>query len=137
MAHRSRCCRCRARSYRDGGSAVNPFIEECRTEWKRLRVPDAIANEMAADLASDLAEAEAEGVSAEEVLGSGAFAPRSFAASWATERGVIPSSPVRANPLRKPVSLAVIGAVSVLAALGAVVFLAASRTGSAIEVAPH
>jgi hypothetical protein len=116
---------------------VNPFIEECRREWRRLRVPDAVANEMATDLASDLGEAEAEGISAEEVLGSGAFDPRSFAASWAAERGVIPSSPVRANPLRRPVNLIVIATGSVLGAVGAALILFASRTGSSISVAPQ
>jgi hypothetical protein len=71
---------------------MSEFVDECRREWKRLRVPDAVANEMAADLEADLKEAEAEGASAEDVLGSGAFDPRSFAASWAAERGVIPPS---------------------------------------------
>ena len=45
------------------------FIEECRYEWKRLGVPDAMADEMAAELEADLAEAEADGVSAAEILG--------------------------------------------------------------------
>lgn len=67
---------------------MSEFVEECRREWRRLSVPDAIANEMAADLEADLKEAEAEGASAEEVLGSGAFDPRAFAAAWAAERGV-------------------------------------------------
>ena len=31
---------------------MNEFIEECRREWRRLGVPDPIANEMAADLAA-------------------------------------------------------------------------------------
>ena len=48
---------------------MNEFVEECRREWRRLGVPDPVANEMAADLAADLEEAEAEGCSAEEVLG--------------------------------------------------------------------
>jgi hypothetical protein len=48
---------------------VSEFVEECRREWRRLRVPDLVANEMAAYLAADLREAEAEGASAEEVLG--------------------------------------------------------------------
>ncbi|MBV9410020.1 MAG: hypothetical protein JO148_00375 [Acidimicrobiia bacterium] len=69
---------------------MTEFVDACRQEWKRLGVPDAVANEMAADLEADLDEAKAEGVSAEEVLGSGAFDPRSFAAEWATERGVVP-----------------------------------------------
>jgi hypothetical protein len=72
---------------------MNDFVERCRLEWKRLRVPDAVADEMAADLAADLDEAKAEGISAEEVLGSSIFDPPSFAASWAAERGVIPPPP--------------------------------------------
>lgn len=52
-------------------------------------MPDPVANEMAADLAADLAEAEAEGASAEQVLGSGAFDPHAFAASWAAAAAVI------------------------------------------------
>src|SRR5438128_11349072 len=93
MAGSARCRRCRAGSRRSGGGAVKDFVEECRREWKRLRVPDPVANEMAADLAADLEEAEAEGVSPEELLGSGASDPRSFAASWAAARGVGQRSP--------------------------------------------
>jgi len=80
---------------------MNEFIEECRRAWKRLGVPAPVANEMATDLAADLQEADAEGVSPEEVLGSGAFDPQSFAASWAAERGVIdrPRSPRTRRPL--------------------------------------
>ena len=37
------------------------FVEECRQEWKRLRVPDPVANEMAADLEADLKEAGGRG----------------------------------------------------------------------------
>lgn len=72
---------------------MNDFVEECRREWKRLGVPDPIANEMAADLAADIAEAEAEGASAETVVGSGAFDPRSFARAWAAERGLVGQAP--------------------------------------------
>ena len=89
---------------------MNPFVEECRREWKRLGVPDAVANEMAADLEVDLAEAEADGTSAEEVLGTGAFDAPSFAAAWAAERGVIPqpapSEPTRARRSRAPYAIA-------------------------------
>jgi hypothetical protein len=77
---------------------VNEFVEECRREWRRLHVPDAIANEMAADLEADLKEAEAEGASPEEVLGSGAFDPRLFAASWAAERGVAQQTAATVSP---------------------------------------
>ena len=62
---------------------MSSFVDECRKEWSRLGVPEAEANEMATDLEADLAEAKAEGVSPEEVLGNGYFDPRSFAASWA------------------------------------------------------
>jgi hypothetical protein len=41
---------------------VSEFVDECRREWRRLGVPDPVANEMAADLTADLEEAEAEGV---------------------------------------------------------------------------
>ena len=84
---------------------MSDFVEQCRQEWRRLGVPDPLAEEMAADLAADLREAEAEGVSAEEFLGSSVFDPRSFAASWATERGIIPAPPSRGNARRKPLVL--------------------------------
>ncbi|MBV9040385.1 MAG: hypothetical protein JOZ68_05250 [Acidimicrobiia bacterium] len=70
---------------------MTEFVDACRQEWKRLGVPDPVANEMAADLDADLDEAQADGVAAEEVLGSSAFDPRSFAAEWATARGVVPA----------------------------------------------
>jgi len=70
---------------------VSEFIDECRREWRRLGVPEPAANEMAADLAADLEEAAQDGVAAEQVLGSGAFDPRAFAASWASERGLVPT----------------------------------------------
>lgn len=98
---------------------MSDFVKQCRREWERLGVPDPVANEMAADLAADLAEAEAEGVSAEEVLGSSAFDPRSFATSWAAERGVIPSAPQRKSASRKPLVLAALATVTVIAVLGA------------------
>ena len=72
---------------------MSQFVEQCRQEWRRLGVADPLAEEMAADLTSDLEEAETEGVSAEELLGSSASDPRSFAASWASERGIIPTPP--------------------------------------------
>ena len=55
---------------------MNEFVEECRREWRRLGVPDPIANEMAADLTADIEEAESEGGTAEDVVGNGAFDPR-------------------------------------------------------------
>ena len=67
------------------------FIEECRYEWKRLGVPDSMAEEMATELEADLAEAQADGVSAAEILGESD--PRRFAATWARERGLVSDPP--------------------------------------------
>jgi hypothetical protein len=85
---------------------MSDFVERCRGEWRRLGVPDARAEEMATDLAADLDEAEAEGISAEELLGSSALDPRSFAASWAAERGLIPEEPGRDERRRPRVLIA-------------------------------
>ena len=68
---------------------MSDFVDQCRREWKRLGVPNPVAEEMAADLASDIREAEADGVTIEEFLGSSASDPRAFAASWAGERGLL------------------------------------------------
>jgi hypothetical protein len=119
---------------------VNQFIEECRREWKRLRVPDLVANEMAADLAADLEEAESEGASAADLLGGGASDARSFAASWAAERGVIPPPRRTARLRRRSLVLAAIAALTVIAAIGAALVLFASSDASptaAIAVPPE
>jgi hypothetical protein len=102
---------------------MSDFVEQCRREWKRLRVPDPLAEEMAADLASDLGEAEAEGVSAEELLGSSASDPRSFAASWAAERGIIPVPPSQRNARRRPFVLSAFTALSAIALIVAALLL--------------
>jgi hypothetical protein len=102
---------------------MSDFAEQCRREWTRLGVPDPLAEEMAADLASDLREAEAEGVSAEELLGSSAFDPRSFAASWAAERGIIPVPPSRGNARRRPLVLVAFTALGAIALIGAALLL--------------
>jgi hypothetical protein len=108
---------------------VNDFVEQCRREWKRLRVPDAVASEMAADLTADLKEAEAEGASAEEVLGSGATDPRSFAAAWAAERAVIPPPRWTARPPGRSLVLATT-ALTILTAVGAALVIFASPRAS-------
>jgi len=100
---------------------VSEFVEECRREWRRIGVPDPVANEMAADLAADLEEAEAEGGSPEDVLGNSAFDPRRFAAAWATARGVT-GRPITDRPSlwRPPVAIALtvlLGALTVGASL--------------------
>jgi hypothetical protein len=102
---------------------MTDFVEQCRREWKRLGVPDPLAEEMAADLASDLREAEADGVPAEELLGSSAFDPCSFAASWATERGIIPVPPSRGSARRRPLVLVAFTALAAIALLGAALLL--------------
>ena len=114
---------------------MSEFVDECRREWKRLRVPDPVANEMAADLAADLEEAEAEGASAEEVLGSGAFDPRSFAASWAAERGVVPPPPGQGaspSPRRSRMPVAIAIAVFVATIVVGLVMLT-SRPGVSVQ----
>jgi hypothetical protein len=124
---------------------VIEFIQECRQEWKRLGVPDPIANEMAADLTADIEEAEAEGGSAEDVLGTSLFDPRRFAAAWAGARGVTaPSEPVDPfTPLGRQrqrwyrpamvIALAVIGFMVTLAAAA----LALGRHSMAVAATTH
>jgi hypothetical protein len=70
---------------------MNAYVEECRREWKRLGVPDLLAEEMATELEGDLAEAQDDGVSAAEFLGESD--PRRFAATWARERGLVSEPP--------------------------------------------
>jgi hypothetical protein len=115
---------------------VNEFVEECRREWKRLGVPEPVANEMAADLTADLREAEEEGGTPEDVLGSAAFDPRAFAAAWALERGVTqtvqpPSTQPPSTPGRRHRSTAAIVAFALVAVTGAVLLAASFAAGSA------
>jgi len=84
---------------------MNDFVEQCRQEWRRRGVPDSLVEEMATELAADLSEAEAEGVSAEELLGRSASDPRSFAATWAAERGIVRKQPSQTTHRRRPVFL--------------------------------
>jgi hypothetical protein len=102
---------------------MSDFVAQCRREWKRLGVPDPLAEEMATDLATDLREAAAEGVSAEELLGASAFDPSAFAAAWAAERGIIPA-PRGASAHRRPLFLAVFTAVAAIALVVSAALLA-------------
>jgi hypothetical protein len=95
---------------------VNQFIEECRREWRRLRVPKSVADDMAAELETDLTEAAGEGVTPEELLGGDA---RSFAQSWAAERRVTRSS------RRKRIVLALLALLVCLAVVGATLAIVA------------
>jgi hypothetical protein len=107
---------------------MTQFVDECRREWKRLNVPDAVANEMAAELEADLRDAEADGLSPEEVLGDGVFDPRSFAAAWASERGVTPTPAGPPPRSHRTVVAAVIGALSILVLAAGIAVLTARPT---------
>jgi hypothetical protein len=93
---------------------MSTFVEECRREWKRLGVPELLADEMATDLEADLAEAHADGVSAAEILGESD--PRRFATAWASERGLVSEQPPKKSRKRFWVWLAV--ALAVLFVVG-------------------
>lgn len=103
---------------------MSEFVEQCRREWRRLGVADPLAEEMAADLASDLDEAEAEGVSAADYLGASASDPRSFAASWASERGIIPTPAGVEKGRRRPPALVAFTALAAITVLVAALLLA-------------
>ena len=83
---------------------MTAFVEDCRREWRRLGVPDGLADEMATDLEADLAEAQADGVSAAEMLGESD--PRRFAANWANERGLVSERPPKQSRARLWIGLA-------------------------------
>jgi hypothetical protein len=114
---------------------MSQFVEECQKEWSRLGVAQATANEMAADLELDLAEAEADGVSPEEVLGNGYFDARAFAGEWARARGVVSlnaNARTRETPARaRPLALALIAPVCLVVAGLGLVMLLGSHVGSA------
>jgi hypothetical protein len=110
---------------------VSEFVEECRREWRRLGVPDPIANEMAADLTADIEEAEAEGGSAEDVLGNSVFDPRRFAASWAGARGVTAPPLSDRPPVRRTVPAIALTALAALFALIAIALLIGRHSASA------
>lgn len=110
---------------------MSQFVEDCRREWKRLRVPDLVADEMAAELAADLDEAAAEGASPEEVLGDAASDPRSFASAWAAERGVVPARSPSARLWRRSPLPVAIAALTIVAAVGAVLVVFESPNAAA------
>jgi hypothetical protein len=111
---------------------VNEFVEQCRREWRRLGVPDLVADEMAAELAADLEEARAEGMSLKDVLGSGAADARSFAAMWAAERGVAPSRQRGGKRVGLLAALAVFAATAIT---GAVLVVVSSPSTSRTRIA--
>jgi hypothetical protein len=117
---------------------VNEFVTACRSEWKQLGVPDPVADEMAAELAADLEEAEAEGASVEDVLGGSASDPSAFAAAWAVERGLIGQPVANGRGLApRARTLAVLGAFAIVVIVGAVlVVVAASSPPGRVTIRP-
>ncbi len=117
------------------------FVEQCRREWRRVGVADPLADEMAADLTSDLEEAEAEGVSAAEYLGASASDPRLFAASWASERGIIPAPPSREKGRRTPLVLAAFTCLAAITVIASALLLATGEPRVALKTSgttlPH
>jgi hypothetical protein len=107
---------------------TDDFVAACRREWDRLHVAAEVAEEMAAELRADLADAAAEGVSAEELLGAGAYDARGFAASWAAERGVVPARRSRRTGVLAGVAVA-------LAAIGIAAGLLSVRSTTPTETA--
>jgi hypothetical protein len=114
---------------------MSRFVDDCRREWSRLGVPEAVSNEMAADLDADLAEAEAEGASPEEVLGNGVFDAASFAASWAWARGVVPPNPHDTSRVRRPAWIVAVSALLSLVAVVAGLVIIGHRSASAAATA--
>ena len=110
---------------------MSEFVEECRKEWSRLGVSGHLSNEMAADLEADLAEAQADGVSPEEVLGNGIFDPTAFAASWAAARGIVRAGPqTRTGTRHRTWALAAAALVSAAAAMVGLLILVVRPMGS-------
>lgn len=102
---------------------MSEFVQQCRREWSRLGVPVSAAEEMATELAADLSDAQAAGMSAEEYLGASAADPQAFAAAWAAERGIIPTTPDREPRRRKPLVLVAFTAAAALTLIVAAVLL--------------
>jgi hypothetical protein len=114
---------------------MTAFVEECRQEWKRLGVPELLAEEMATELEADLAEAAADGISAAEMLGESD--PRRFAATWARERGLVAEPPPKKSHKRLWIGLAVgLLIVVVVLPMLALVTLGATSVSVATSDAP-
>jgi hypothetical protein len=80
---------------------VSEFIEECRREWKRLGVPDAAANEMAADLTADLALIAT--IGAVLVIPTSSYGPRRLDLPTPTDPAAAPGAVwIAAAPVRRP-----------------------------------
>jgi hypothetical protein len=114
---------------------MSEFLDACRREWRRLGVPDPVAAEMAAEVAVDLEQAEAEGVAPEEVLGSSIFDPAGFAFNWATEKGVIPPAARPPRVGRRWVAVAALVSFAFVTAIGAGIAVLAFHGADIVAVA--
>ena len=63
---------------------MSSVTDECRKTWRELGVRRVVIEELAAELEADLADAEADGISADAFVGHD---PSALARQWATERG--------------------------------------------------
>jgi hypothetical protein len=97
-------------------------------------VPDSLAEEMATELEADLAEAQADGVSAGEMLGESD--PRRFAATWARERGLVSEPPPKKS--RKGLWIGVaVGLLLILIALPALALITVSSSSISTVKSPE
>jgi hypothetical protein len=69
------------------------------------------------------------------VLGRSAFDPRSFAATWAAERGVIPTALPRESASRRPLILAALATLTVIGLIVAA-FIALPVRPRSVAIAP-
>jgi hypothetical protein len=65
---------------------MSDVLLTCRTTWKRLGVPASARADLESELTADLAEAEADGVTAAAFVGGD---PAGFARDWAVARGLV------------------------------------------------
>ena len=79
---------------------VDDAIHTATETWRRLGVEQATADEMAEELAADLAAASADGRSVADYMGGDVEA---LATSWADERGLVPARQhLKETPSRRP-----------------------------------
>ena len=106
------------------GGVMTDFVEQCREEWRRLGVPDPLAEEMAGDLLRDLREAEAEGIPLRSTSCSSAFDPpivrRRVGSRTRNHPGIAHSAQ---RTLRRPFFLAVFTALAALMLIVAALLL--------------
>jgi hypothetical protein len=88
---------------------MSDVLLTCRATWKRLGVPASARADLESELTADLAEAEADGVTAAAFVGGD---PAGFARDWAVARGLVRA---RCRVLECVAVAAVVGVVSLAA----------------------